>query len=394
MPARFPREMGPSCMQYLQEVINSGLTCDMVGRFEKAFAEELGVKHCIATPGCTPALASLAAALSFEPGDEIIVSPITDYGTILGLIKENYIPVFADTEPGTLNVSARTIEPCISDRTRAIYAVHKTGIICDMDPILELAKKHNLFVCEDVCQAVFGQYKGRLAGTLGNAGAFSFDSEKTLGSDSGGCIVTNDDKLAERIRFIAQSRGASIEPGYGRKHIEAGLAYRMPHCTAAVTLAQLEIIRDQVAHIDKMVRLMSKLVADIPGITPLPIPDHTDVYSCWMFGFSIDPTAFKCSTQKFAAQLSESGITDAGMGRYYLMPAACTFLEENAQKKLYPYSMPPASREYHYGEDNCPNAAKFLQTFIRWTSFCEKYQPEHCELAADIVRTVADKNRI
>src|SRR5262249_15198723 len=96
LPTPFPRIMGPNCQKYLQEVIDSGLTVDMIGRFEQAFAAALGVKHCIATPGCTPALGVLAAALPFAPGDEIIVSPITDFGTIQGLCLENLIPVFAD----------------------------------------------------------------------------------------------------------------------------------------------------------------------------------------------------------------------------------------------------------------------------------------------------------
>src|SRR5581483_4692636 len=141
LPNPFPRTIGPNAMKYLQEVVDTGLSSDMTGRFEQAFARELGVKHCLATPGCTPALALLAASLPFSPGDEIIVSPITDYGTLQGLIRENYIPVFADTAPGSINLSAETIAPCITDRTRAILCVHKTGLFCDMDPILALAEK-------------------------------------------------------------------------------------------------------------------------------------------------------------------------------------------------------------------------------------------------------------
>jgi dTDP-4-amino-4,6-dideoxygalactose transaminase len=393
LPNPFPRTIGQNAMKYLKEVVESGLTCNMVGRFEQAFAKEMGVKHCIATPGCTPSLAVLAAAFGFDVGDEIIVSPITDYGTIQGLISENYIPVFADTTPETVNVSAETIEPCITNRTRAILVVHKTGIICDMDPINALAEKHGLIVYEDVCQAVFGEYKGRFAGALSKAGAFSFDSEKTMGSDIGGCIVTNDDNLAEQLRFVGQSRGAVMEPHFGRKHVVPGYAHRMTHCTAAICLAQLEIIRDQVAHIDSMVRLLTALVAEIPDVTPLPIPDYMNVYSAWMFGMSVDPDAFTCSAEEFAQQLAEAGIPGAGQGKYYLMPAACTFLDENARKKKYPYSMPPASREYSYSADTCPNARDFLENWIRWSTFCEKYQPEHCELAAKIIRKVAEQNR-
>ena len=393
LPTPFPRTIGPNAMKYLQEVVDSGLTSDMVARFETAFAKELGVKHCIATPGCTPALAVLAAAFDFDPGDEIIVSPITDYGTVQGLISQHYIPVFADTEPGTVNASAETIAPYITDRTRAILVVHKTGIICDMDPINALAEQHGLIVYEDACQAVFGEYKGRFAGTLSQAAGFSFDAEKTLGSDIGGCVVTDDDELAERMRFVGQSRGARMESGFGRKHVELGYAYRMTLCTAAITLAQLEIIRDQVAHRDRMVRLMTEFISEIPGVTPLAIPDYMNVYSCWMFGMSIDPEAFGCSAEEFAGQLVEAGIPGAGTGKYYLMPAAVTFLQDNARDKVYPFSIPPASREYNYTADTCPNARDFLEHWIRWSTFCEKYQQEHCERATEIVRNVAERNR-
>ncbi|MDE0077763.1 MAG: DegT/DnrJ/EryC1/StrS family aminotransferase [Caldilineaceae bacterium] len=395
LPSPFPRTMGPNCAGYLQEVVDSGLTVDMIGRFEKNFAAELGVRHCIATPGCTPALGVLAAAFPFEPGDEIIVSPITDFGTIQGLCLENYIPVFADTEPGSVNVNADTIEACISERTRAILVVHKTGIICDMDPINELAARHDLFVYEDVCQAVFGRYKRRFAGTLAQAAGFSFDSEKTLGSDVGGCVVTDDDELAEALRFIGHSRGGEMAPaGFGRVHSALGYAYRMPQATAAITLGQLEIIQPQVAQRDRMIRLLSELLAEIPGITPLAIPDCMDVYSCWMAGFSIDPAAFGCTPAEFAQQVADAGIPGAGQGRYYLMPQACTFLHERAGNRTHQFAMPPASRTYTYSAESCPNAHSFLRNFVRWSSFCEKYQAQDCELAASIVRTVAERNRI
>jgi perosamine synthetase len=393
LPTPFPRTIGPNALRYLEEVVASGLRTDMVGRFERRFAEAMGVKHCVATPGCTPALHLLAMALPFAPGDEVIVSPITDYGTVMGLIKQQYIPVFADTAPGTVNISAETIAPLITDRTRAILAVHKAGLLCDMDPIVALAREHDLFVIEDVCQAVFGRYKGRLAGTLGDAAGFSFDAEKTLGSDTGGCLVTDDDAVAERARFLGQSRGGVMVPGFGRMHIAEGNALRMPECTAAITLAQLEIIHDQVAQRDRMVRLLTEALASIPGVTPLPIPDYVDVYSPWMVGFSIEPSAFRCTADEFGQQCAEAGIPGASTCRYYLLPAALPFLGEKAAAHAYPYSKPPASRDYAYGGDACPTAQAFLETFIRWSSFCEKYQPEHCELAADIVRRVADANR-
>jgi dTDP-4-amino-4,6-dideoxygalactose transaminase len=393
LPNLFPRLMGPNCGKYLQEVVESGLATNLVARFEKAFAAGYGVKHCIATPGCTPALHVLAAAFPFQPGDEIIVSSVTDYGTLCGLLTENYIPVFADTAPGTVNISAETIAPRITDRTRAILVVHKTGLLCDMDAINRLAAKHNLIVYEDACQSVFGKYKGNLAGTLSKAAGFSFDPEKTMGSDTGGCILTNDDDLAQRARFIGQSRGAANQPGFGRAHSAKGYAFRMAQSVAAISLAQLETIHENVGRRDKMARLLTKMLADIPGVTPLPIPDYVDVYSCWMIGFSIEPRVFKCAPDEFAAQCAREGIPGAGLAQYYLMPEALKFLQNQADRQIYPFSRPPAVRAYHYGPETCPAAHAFLKNFIRWCTFSEKYEEAHCQIAADIVRRVAARNR-
>ena len=108
---------------------------------------------------------------------------------------------------------------------------------------------------------------------------------------------------------------------------------------------------------------------------------------------SIDLEQFVCTADEFAAQLVETGIPGAGTARYYLMPEACTFLQRWAAERRYPYSQPPASRSYSYGTDTCPTAHTFMDSFIRWSTFCEKYRPEHCELAARIVSDVAEANR-
>ena len=393
LPSPFPRTMGPNCMTYLKDVVDAGLSGNMIGRFEAAFAEAMGVRHCIATPGCTPALAILAAAFDFEPGDEIIVSPITDYGTMQGLLSEHYIPVFADTQSGTVNIDAETIAPCITDRTRAILVVHLTGLMCDMDPIMELADRHGLIVYEDACQALYSDYKGRYAGTLGKAAGFSFDSEKTMGSDVGGCVITDDDVLGDRLRFVGQSRGGEMRPHFGRIHSALGYAQRMTQSTAAISLSQLEILSPQVAKRDAMIRLITDKLSQIPGITPLPIPDYQSIYSCWMAGFNIDPDAFTCDAETFAEQLAEAGIPGIGMGKYYLMPDALTFLQAQARNLTYPFSTPPASRSYCYDAYTCPTAHTFLETFIRWSTFCEKYEPEHCDLVTKIVQDIAGRNR-
>ena len=130
--------------------------------------------------------------------------------------------------------------------------------------------------------------------------------------------------------------------GLGRVHAANGYALRMTQSTAAITLAQLEIIRPAVAHIDRMIRLITDKLADIPGIIPLSIPDYMEVYSCWMAGFRIDPHAFQCDAESFARQVADAGLTGAGLGKYYLMPAALPFLTDKAERNAsFPFQNRP-----------------------------------------------------
>lgn len=387
LPGVFPREMGPNTMKYLQSVVDTGLSSDMVGRFESYLANLHGVKYCIGSPGCTQALFATMLGMDFEPGDEIIVSSITDYGTIAGLLFENYIPVFADTEPGTALISAQTIEPLITNRTRAIICVHKLGLPCDMDPIMELAKKHNLLVIEDVCQAIMSTYKGKLAGSLGHMACFSFDAEKTCGGDIGGAVLTNDEEIYHKIYNRAIARGGVNDEGFGRAHYYQGFATRIPQCTAATCLANLEILPGQIENRRKMAALLDNLIGDIPGIITYKVPkERTHTY--WMYGFSINPAKFSCTPDEFAKQINFAGI---GLGKYYLMPAAIKFLSEKANNGIYPFSSPPASRKHIYSAESCPNAKRFLDTWIRWF-WTEKYNTDHVHFMADIIRKTVKKN--
>lgn len=391
LPGIYPREMGPNTMTYLQEVVDSGLASDMIGRFTSYLAEMHGMQFCIGTTGCTQAIFAAMMALDFEPGDEVIVSPISDYGSIAGAVFQNYIPVFADTVPGTALMDPASLESKISDRTRAIIAVHKLGLPCDMDPIMDIAARHDLVVIEDVCQAILSIYKGRLAGTIGHLSCFSFDSEKTCGGDVGGAVLTNDEAIFGKLQNRGIARGAVQRPGFGREYTSRGFSVQIPQCSAATTLANLEILAPQVAARQKSAAMLDQRIAEIPGLSPYVVPDER-THSYWMYGFIFDPDAFNCSADDFAAQVAAGGIEGTGMGRYYLMPAGVPFLDGMARAQKFPYCKPPASYEYVYSGDDVPHAQAFLDRWVRWF-WTEKYTEQHVEIMASIIRDVAERNR-
>jgi dTDP-4-amino-4,6-dideoxygalactose transaminase len=349
------------------------------------------MKYCLGAPGCTQAIFTAMMAMEFEPGDEIVISPIADYGTVAGALFQNFVPVFADAEPGTGLVSAAAIEPCITSRTRAIIVVHLFGLPCDMDPIVALARKRNLILIEDVCQAILSTYKGRLAGTFGDLSCFSFDAEKTCGADMGGAVLTNDKAIYDRLVNRGPARGGVMEPGFGRVHTYRGFPTRIPQCTAATVLANFEILPRQVAQRQKTAALMDAMLGRIPGVIPYPVPEGR-THTRWMYGFSLQADRFRCAPEEFARQLGDAGIPDVGLGKYYLTPAALRFMTESARAGRYPFCAPPASRVPDYSVGSVPNAHKFLETWVRWF-WTEKFTEAHVERMAQIIQDTAKKNR-
>ena len=168
-----------------------------VTEFEKEFAEYIGVKHAISVGNGTDALVIALKSLGIGPGDEVITSTFTYFASAECISAVGAKPVFVDVEKDTFNMDPYKLEEKITDKTKAIIPVHIFGQSADMDPINEVAKKHNLKVIEDACQAVGGKYKGKMIGTLGDAACFSFFPTKNLScAGDGGMIVTDDDNIA------------------------------------------------------------------------------------------------------------------------------------------------------------------------------------------------------
>ncbi|MEC7725021.1 MAG: DegT/DnrJ/EryC1/StrS family aminotransferase, partial [Planctomycetota bacterium] len=242
-----------------------------VHRFEREFAEWLGVKHAVACANGSAAVHCAIAALKLTAGDEVITTPITDMGALTPILYEGAVPVFADVDADTLNVTADTIAAQITKRTRAIIVTHLFGRPCDMPPIMELAARHGLPVVEDAAQA-FGATLGEHAmGTIGAVAAFSLQQGKHITTGEGGIVCTDDDDLARQL-FLYVNKAF----GYGDArpdHYFPALNYRMTELQGAVACAQLPKLDEVIARRRMVAADLRARLQDLPGITCPSDPD-------------------------------------------------------------------------------------------------------------------------
>lgn len=223
-------------------------TGDLCRQFERAYAAYVGTKHAVALSNGTLALDVALKVLGVGPGDEVIVTPRTFMASVSTVVTAGAIPVFADIDRDSQNITAETIAAVLSPRTKAIIPVHLAGMPCDMDPIMALAKAHGLFVIEDCAQAHGATYKGRGVGSIGHIGAWSFCQDKimTTGGE-GGMVTTNDDALWSAM-WSYKDHGKSWEGVYERQHPPGprlvhdgfGTNWRMLEMQAAIGLIQLD----------------------------------------------------------------------------------------------------------------------------------------------------------
>lgn len=383
------RDLGKEELALLQEVINSGTLNatkgTMVKRLVAEFAKECGVRFAHAATSGTAALHTAVAVINPDPGDEIITTPITDMGGITPILYQNAIPVFADVDPATLNITAQTIEPKITRRTKAIMVVHLFGKSADMDPIMALSKKYNIPVIEDCCQAYFAQYKGRNVGTIGQIGCFSLQQGKHMTTGEGGIIVTDDPQLERRIRlFIDKAWGyGDPEPD----HYFLAMNYRMTELQGAVALAQLRKVRGVVKRRLETARRLTTALKDTPGIT-LPESTQESVHVYWKYPLIIDTDSFGVDVFAFSDVLKEKGIFSAP--RYIQKPAfMCEVLRDRRTygESRCPYDCPRRDGEGDivYDAKDYPGTMKALANVLvlPWSEF---YTREHVDYIARNVK--------
>jgi perosamine synthetase len=286
-------------LKYVKEVLatefRSSQGSVMMRRLEEAFASRFNSKYAIAFVNGTATMHAALEAHGIQPGDEVIVPPLTMSATTFAVLQANATPVFADVDPNTFQISAASIAERITPRTRAIITVALYGLSPDMDPIMEIARMHNLLVIEDNAECFLGTYKGKMVGTLGDCASFSFQSSKHLTSGEGGMIVTDNLELAEKIRKVQSLGYAGVsatkgkitkkdiqDPDYSR-HVTMGWNYRMPELCAAVALAQLENIEPLVGRRMEVARLFEDAVRGFDWFVPQHVgSEYQNSYWTWV----------------------------------------------------------------------------------------------------------------
>ncbi len=243
-----------------------------VAALESAIAEYCGVKHCVACANGTDALFLIMAALGIGKGDEVITTPFTFFATVEAIAHVGATPVFVDIEPGTYNMDVTKLEDAITERTKAIMPVHIFGQCVDMDPLNEVAERHDLIVVEDACQAIGATYKGKKAGSLARAAAFSFFPSKNLGcAGDGGCVTTDDAELAAAMRKIA-AHGSSVK----YYHDTFGVNSRLDALQAAILLVKLPHLDEWNQQRRDAAALYDELLAGVRDIELPVVRDYGD----------------------------------------------------------------------------------------------------------------------
>jgi perosamine synthetase len=260
-----------------------------VKQFEQNWAETLGVKHTVSVNSNTSGLFTAIGAIGITPGDEVIVSPYTMSASAIAPLVYGGIPVFADIDPVTFCMDPKSIEARITPRTKAILAVHIFGHPADMDSIMAIARKHNLYVIEDCAQAPMGKYKGRYVGTIGDLGVFSLNYHKHIHTGEGGVITTNNTELAERCQMI-RNHAENITAPREIKNLTnlIGYNYRMTEIECAIGIEQLKKLPGLLDTRLENVAFFNEKLAVFPALTVQPEPGEGSLNTYYVYAMKFN----------------------------------------------------------------------------------------------------------
>lgn len=388
------RTLGAEEIELVSEAIRTGTLTSTKGNFvktlEKNFAKLVGAESAVAACSGTMALHAAFAAVDPEPGDEIVTTSITDMGALTPMLYQGAIPVFADVDPKTCNVTAETIEAALSPKTKAIVATHLFGNPCDMSAIMELANRRGIPVIEDCSQAFGATWAGRPVGTFGALGCFSLQQGKHVTTGEGGLVISNDAALARRVFLFVNKAW-----GYGDAnpdHYFIALNGRMSELQGAVAVAQLAKLDGVVKNRVESAVYLTKKLTGIRGIET-PWQDERAVHTFWKYCLRVDSNAIRSGAPGLAALLRERGIASAP--RYIQKPAfRCAVFSEQRTfgNSRWPFTL-ARPEAVDYAAEKFPGTFAALEgvLVLPWS---EKYSTEHLDYIASAVRECAARSQI
>jgi perosamine synthetase len=383
------RSFGEAELALLAQVLRSGTLTSTRGTavraLEQPFAATLGARHAWACSSGTAAFHTAVAAVDPEPGDEIVTSPITDMGALAPILYQGAIPVFADVDPATCNVTAATIAPCLSERTRAIVVTHLFGNPCDLEPILDLARGRGIPVVEDCAQAFLARDRGRIAGTIGAIGVFSLQQGKHITSGEGGLVVTGDDALARRMLLFINKAWGYGDPD--PDHTFLALNSRLSELQGAVALAQLPRLE---SFVERRIANAGRLTAALRGLPGIAAPRVRpgSVHAYWRYCLRVDPGVIPGGAMALGAHLRQLGI-DA-TPRYIQKPAfECEVFRRQRTfgESRWPFTL-ARPEALDYGRSRFPGVYEALDGILvlPWN---ERFEPEHLDFLAESIQEAA-----
>ena len=331
--------------------------------FEREFASYHDARHGIAVNSGTTALLVALEALEIGPGDEVIVPAYTFQATATSVLLANAIPVFADVQPHTMNIDPESVAASITRRTRAVIPVHIAGLPADMARLAEIAEPRGIAILEDAAQAHGAVWQGRKVGSIGHAGAFSFQASKNLPSGEGGIVLTSDDSVAARAAALCDCGRVEGRPFY--EHHLLGYNFR-------ITEMQSALLRSRLKHLERETDLrwrngqgLTSLLKSLPGIAPLdpePGPGDRRAYHLYAVRLRGDELG-GISRQRYMEALAAEGVPcSTGYGQpLYRNPI---FLEKNFRGRGCPASCGHYSGTVDYREVSCPMTEMLCEQVI------------------------------
>jgi dTDP-4-amino-4,6-dideoxygalactose transaminase len=296
-------------LEYLRLVLESqqwGGFHPIVAELEQRFARYQQCGHGIAMMNGTVTLETMLQALDIGPGDEVVVPAISFVSTATAVSRVGAVPVFVDIEPYTFNMDPASVEQAISPSTKAILAVHFGGPFADMDRLQAIASKHGLFLLEDAAHAHGSEWRGKRAGTLGVAASFSFQNSKVLTAGEGGMVLLNDETLAARVRSIANQ---GRRPGHSFfTHFELGSNLRITALQAAVLMAQMDLLDEQIERRTRNAGIFLDRLKDVEGIRWQQVHETVNRNSWYLVLGRVDAPVLGGSRDRFCEALKEEGI--------------------------------------------------------------------------------------